>query len=150
MKKLLCSSLIALVMGISTSAMAENAELRATLETLNSNWNQALNSGKAAAVAELYTEHAVLSPGNGTTLSGRAAIEKLFQSFVDNGIHNHAIKIIDVGGNERQAYQVARWSANGAEKDGNKPVYGGILMSVIEKDASGKWLSRSHIWNMSN
>ncbi|HEY3326905.1 MAG TPA: SgcJ/EcaC family oxidoreductase [Novimethylophilus sp.] len=124
--------------------------IRSTIESINSTWNQALNSGNAAALAALYTEDAKLSPGNGNTLVGRAEIEKLFQSFIDNGVHNHAIEIIEVGGNDRLAYQVARWSANGAEKDGRTPSFGGILMSVLEKQANGTWLSRSHVWNASN
>lgn len=125
-------------------------DTRSTIESINSTWNQALNGGNAAALAALYAEDAKLSPGNGQTLIGRAEIEKLFQSFIDNGVHNHAIDIIEVGGNDHLAYQVARWSANGAETDGKTPAFGGILMGVLEKQANGTWLARSHIWNISN
>ena len=152
MTKLLRSTLLsfAITATIVPSANAGDTGLRSTLEQLNANWNQALNSGNAAAVAALYTEQATLSPGNGQTLVGRAAIEQLFKSFVDNGVHNHTIEIVDVGGDSRMAYQVAKWSANGAEKDGKKPSFGGILMSVFERRADGKWLARSHVWNMAN
>ncbi len=122
----------------------------ATLEFLNATWNQALNSGNTQGLANLYAENATVSPGNGQTLVGRVEIEKLFKSFVDNGVHNHTIEIIDAGGDDRILYQVARWSANGAEQDGKKPSFGGILTSVAEKGADGKWLTRSHVWNVSN
>lgn len=152
MNKLLRSTLLSFAFSaaIVPTAQAGDNGIRATLEQLNASWNQALNSGNAAALAALYTEQATLSPGNGQTLVGRSAIEQLFRSFVDNGVHNHAIEIVDAGGDERVAYQVARWSANGAEKDGKKPAFGGILMSVFEKGSDGKWLARSHVWNMAN
>lgn len=118
-----------------------------TLEALNSTWNQALNSGDTHALANLYAENATLSPGNGLALVGRAKIEQLFKSFVDNGVHNHTIEIVEAGGNENVLYQVAKWNANGAVQDGKTPSFGGITMSVFEKGADGKWLVRSHVWN---
>lgn len=152
MKKLLRNSLmtIAMAVAIAQPARADDAGIKSTLVQFNSAWNQALNSGNAAAVAALYIEQATLSPGNGQTLVGRSEIEKLFQSFVDNGVHNHTIEIVEAGGNDRLLFQVAKWSANGAEKDGKKPAFGGILISVFEKGDDGLWLARSHVWNMAN
>jgi uncharacterized protein (TIGR02246 family) len=121
-----------------------------TLASLNSSWNQALNSGDTKALAKLYAENATLSPGDGQTLIGRVEIEKLFKSFVDHGVHNHTIEIVDAGGDDHILYQVARWNANGAEQDGKTPSFGGILMSVFEQGGDGQWLVRSHVWNVSN
>ena len=152
MNKLLRSTLLSCVLAatIVPAAQAGDPGIRTTLDKINAAWNQALNSGNAAGVAALYAEQATLSPGNGQTLAGRSAIEKLFQSFVDNGVHNHRIEIVEAGGDDRLLYQVAKWNANGAEKDGKKPAFGGILMSVYEKDSNGQWLARSHVWNMAN
>lgn len=152
MNKLLRNTLLSFAFSAAVVPAAQAAEssVRSTIEQLNAAWNQALNSGNAMAVAALYTEQATLSPGNGQTLVGRAEIEKLFESFITNGVHNHAIEIVEAGGGDRLAYQVARWSANGAEKDGKKPAFGGILMSVVEKGNDGRWLTRSHVWNLSN
>lgn len=124
--------------------------INATLESLNSAWNQALNSGNTHALAHLYAENAMLSPGNGQTLVGRVEIEGLFKSFVDNGVHNHTLEIVTAGGDDQVLYQVARWHANGAEKDGVLPSFGGVTMSVFEKGVDGRWLARSHVWNVSN
>jgi uncharacterized protein (TIGR02246 family) len=122
--------------------------MKATMESLNATWNAAFNSGNAAAVAALYTEQATLSPGNGQTLIGRSAIEQLFKSFIDSGVHQHSIEVIDAYGNDVLVYQVAKWNAYGAEVDGSSPSFGGILMSVAEKDATGVWKTRSHVWNV--
>ncbi|HQR50392.1 MAG TPA: SgcJ/EcaC family oxidoreductase [Methylophilaceae bacterium] len=119
-----------------------------TIASLNSTWNQTFNRGDAAALARLYAENATLSPGNGQTLLGRAEIEKLFQSFVDGGVHQHTIDIVSTGGDEQVMFQVAKWNAHGAAQDGNTPSFGGILMSAFEKGADGQWLVRSHVWNM--
>ena len=61
---------------------------RSIIEAANIEWNKALNSGNVKGLAALYTENAILSPGNGVTLVGPAEIEGLFKSFVDAGVHN--------------------------------------------------------------
>jgi uncharacterized protein (TIGR02246 family) len=141
---------MALALGIVNSAQAGEVSVRAIAETANSTWNQALNSGNAAVLAKLYSENATVSPGNGQTLIGRTEIENLFKSFVLNGVHNHKIDIVDVNGNGNLIYQVAKWSAQGAESNGSKPSFGGILMSVLEKNPDGNWQIRSHVWNAAN
>jgi uncharacterized protein (TIGR02246 family) len=120
---------------------------RLIIEAANAEWNKALNSGNVKGLAALYTENAILSPGNGVTLVGRAEIENLFKGFVDGGVHNHTLEIIEVGGSDKMIYQVARWSAQGAEANGETPSFGGITTSVLEQSADGNWLARTHVWN---
>lgn len=127
-----------------------NEQLRSEIQSVNDKWNSAFNSGDANAVAALYAEDARLSPGDGRVLTGRAAIENLFQSFIDNGVHNHTIEIIETHGDGNVAYEVAKWSANGAEKDGQKPTFGGILVHVFHRGDDGNWKSQTHIWNAAN
>lgn len=128
---------------LSGSAWAD----RATVEKLNAEWDKTFNSGNAAALAALYHEKATVSPGNGKVVAGRAGIEKVFKGFFEAGAHNHKIDVVDVRGNDKLLHQVARWSANGAEKDGKKPTWNGVLSSTFEKGATGKWQAVSHVWN---
>ena len=121
---------------------------RLIIEAANAEWNKALNSGKVKDLAALYTENAILSPGNGNTLVGRSEIENLFKSFVDAGVHNHTLEIIEVGGSDKLIYQVARWSAQGAEANGETPSFGGVTTSVLELSTDGNWLASTHIWNV--
>ncbi len=121
---------------------------RSIIEAANAEWNKALNSGNVKELAALYTENATLSPGNGVTLVGRAEIEGLFKSFVDAGVHNHTLEIVEVGGSDKMIYQVARWNAEGAEANGETPSFGGITTSVLEQSSDGNWLARTHIWNV--
>jgi uncharacterized protein (TIGR02246 family) len=122
--------------------------IRLIIEAANTEWNKALNSGNVKGLAALYTENATLSPGDGKTLVGRAEIENLFKGFVDGGVHNHALEVIEVGGADKMIYQVAKWSAQGAEANGKKPSFGGITTSILEQNLDGNWLARTHIWNV--
>lgn len=152
MKNLLHYSLMPLTFafGSTDAAGAGVNQPKSIAEAANSAWNQALNSRNATALAALYAEGAIVSPGDGKTLVGRADIENLFKSFIDNGVHGHTIDIIDTSGSGNLIQQVARWDAKGAETDGKTPHFGGILTSVLEKNPDGKWLIRSHIWNVAN
>lgn len=119
---------------------------RTILETANATWDAAFNRGDAAALAALYVDDARLSPGNGEVISGREAIGNLFRGFIDNGVRNHAISIVDVGGSADLVHQVASWRAE-ALADGKTVHFGGILTSVLEKQPDGSWRVRSHVWN---
>jgi len=121
---------------------------RSIIEAANAKWNKALNSGNVKELAALYTEKATLSPGNGKTLVGRAEIENLFKGFVDGGVHNHTLEIIEVGGTDKMIYQVAKWKAQGAKANGETPSFGGITTSVLEQGSDGNWLTRAHVWNV--
>jgi uncharacterized protein (TIGR02246 family) len=117
---------------------------KSIIESANSVWNKALNSGNIKALASLYAENATVSPGNGITLAGRSEIEALFNGFVENGVHNHTLEIIEFGGSDKVIYQISKWHANGAESSS----FGGITMSVLEQSSDGQWHTNSHVWNM--
>lgn len=147
MKKLLTAVLI--YMSFSGLALAENMAAKVA-ETANATWNKTFNSADSAALANLYAEDATLSPGNGAVLNGRKEIAGLFQSFFDNGVHNHQIKVINTYAQGDQVVQLSHWQADGADAEGNKVTFGGILISVLEKNNEGKWVVRSHVWNMAS
>ena len=98
---------------VSSSFVSADIEIndRQLVEQLNQNWNNLFNSGDAHAVAQLYSETAILSPGNCQALNGRVEIETLFKSFVDNGVHAHQITVIDSFRDGNTLYQISNWSA---------------------------------------
>jgi len=118
--------------------------IKSIIESANLAWNKALNSGSVKTLAGLYSDNAIISPGNGMALTGGDEIEKLFMEFVKNGVHNHTLEIIEIGGSDKVIYQVSKWNANGAELSS----FGGITMSVLEQYSDGKWLINSHVWNV--
>ena len=152
MKSLIKTTLAIIAFSLVTtvSAIAEEVTAKTTVEALNNSWNKAFNNSDAGLLASLYAENAVLSAGNGKVLSGRAEIESLFKSFFVAGLKNHQLEIVAVDGDDKTLYQVAKWSATGAEKDGVTATYSGITTSIFKKDTNGKWVARTHIWNAGN
>ena len=142
--------LVASTLIVACSQKTEEAKVNPanTIEAANAKWNKALNSGNVKELAALYTENATLSPGYGKTLVGRSEIEHLFKGFVDGGVHNHTLEIIEVGGTGKMIYQVAKWKAQGAEANGKTPSFGGIATSVLQQGSDGNWHTRTHIWNV--
>jgi len=130
--------------------VAGDSNIKSIVESANTAWNQALNTGNAKALSNQYVENATLSPGDGKVLVGRTEIESLFKSFVANGVHNHTLEVVNVGGSGNMIYQISKWSANGAEANGKVPAFGGITTSVLIKGADGKWLTQSQVWNVAN
>jgi uncharacterized protein (TIGR02246 family) len=127
-------------------SFAQKDDARAVAEAANDAFNKAFNNGDAKGLAKLYSEEATVSPGDGSAVEGRAAIEKLFTGIIGQGVHNHTIKVVEVRRNGDVAYEVAKWQASGAEKDGKTPQYSGALLKVWHRD-HGTWLSTSHVWN---
>jgi uncharacterized protein (TIGR02246 family) len=146
---ILCMA-IALIVNSNSLHADNSSDERSVIESLNSKWNEAFNSGKPESVSELYDQRAVLSPGNGEVLVGKTAIEGLFRSFIDNGVHNHTIEIIDTHYDGNTMYEVSKWSAQGLEENGKKPVFGGIFVNIFHVDDNGEWKSHLHTWNLSN
>jgi uncharacterized protein (TIGR02246 family) len=119
-------------------------------KSINVEWNKRFNDGDSEGLAKLYSEDAILSPGNGAVLSGREAVKELFKSFIDNGVSNHQIETVNVYQQGDQIVQVANWQAQGSNEKGEVVTFGGVLMSVLVKTSGGEWVTQSHIWNMAN
>jgi len=119
-------------------------------EKLNQSWNTLFNSGDAKAVAQLYSDTAILSPGNGQVLKGQREVEMLFQSYVDGGVHSHAIEVVDSYREGNTLYQVSNWSALGREADGVTPTFGGVVTLISKLNEQGEWKLQLHSWNVAN
>lgn len=115
--------------------------------SLVAQWNAAFNKADSAALANLYAEEASLSPGNGEVLKGREAIQSLFQGFMDAGVIEHAITVIEAKQSGNTLRILANWSAHIDKEDGTRVELGGILLNVLEQDEAGQWSSVSHVWN---
>ena len=87
MKSLFKNTLAIITFSLVTTsiAFAEEMTAQTTVEALNNTWNKAFNNSDASSLASLYAENAVLSPGNGKVLTGRAEIQNLFKSFFEAG-----------------------------------------------------------------
>lgn len=149
MKKLsLCCYVLVWIFTSFGTAFADGVDLRKTVESLNAQWNDAFNNGDTKALASLYADDATIAPRNGKLITGRANIESFFAKGVAAGIHNHAIEIVELVGGGDFIHETAEWSASGAEKDGVKPSFGGVLGIVFRQDGNNDWRIQTHIWNL--
>jgi len=117
-------------------------------EQLNQQWNTLFNQGDSLAVAALYSETALVSPGNGEIIKGQTAIATLFQGFIEGGVHNHTIEVVESYRYNDTLYQVAKWQASGQAQEGVTPVFGGIVTLISQRNVHGEWVLQVHTWNM--
>ncbi|MDO9051527.1 MAG: DUF4440 domain-containing protein [Methylotenera sp.] len=152
MKTLIKSTLAIITFGLILSANTYAGEVnaKAEVETLNKSWNQAFNNANAGLLASMYSDNALVSPGNGKLLNGPKDIENLFKSYFEAGLKNHKLEIVSAVVVDKTLHQVAKWSASGADKDGAQVTYRGITTSLYQRDLNGKWVAHSHIWNAGN
>lgn len=116
------------------------------IDEANAAWNAAFNKGDARALGAMYDEKVVLSPGNGTTITGRADVEKFYKGLFDAGFRDHTIDVVRANRVGNLIYQTANWTAV-AEKDGKKTPYKGVVLKVLTKGADGKWRTTAQTWN---
>lgn len=110
-------------------------------------WNTAFNLGNAGELAELYADDATVSPGNGKVLNSSEEITGLFESFFEMGLQNHTIEPINIYNDGDQVVQLAEWSAELIDSNGENQQVGGVLMTVLSPEGED-WQVQSHIWNM--
>lgn len=149
MKKLV-KWLTAATMVAALAACGEQSAVDANevIDDANTSWNKAFNAQDIEALSNMYIEQATLSAGDGKVLAGREQIAGLFQSFFDNGLHNHQITSIASYSSKGQISQLANWSADVENETGETVTYQGVLMTVLQKNADDEWQVASHIWNM--
>jgi uncharacterized protein (TIGR02246 family) len=142
-------ALLLMIFSLSSYAESEVGNLQLA-KKLNQTWDQSFNKSDAKAIVALYSETAVVSPGNGQVLKGQEAIENLFQSFLDNDVHSHSIDVVEVYRDGDTLYQVSNWQASGKEQDGVIPTFGGVVTLVSKLNEQGEWKLQVHSWNMKN
>jgi uncharacterized protein (TIGR02246 family) len=129
--------------GIPSIVSAQNAAVKAAIDAANKKFGAAVTAGNAAGVAGLYTDDAMVLPPNGETVTGRPAIEKLFQALVAAGIKEITLTAKEVESHGDAATEIGMYSV----KDGTgKEIDRGKYM-VSWKKVQGQWKLHRDIWN---
>lgn len=118
------------------------------VQQANEKWNQALNGGQLEQLVALYDDAATVSPGNGALIEGKDGIKSLFAGFIEGKVHNHQIETKSVIADGDQISQVGYWNAEGFDAEQNPIAFGGVLVTVLQKNDEGEWEIQSHVWNM--
>ncbi len=122
---------------------AQNAAVKAAIDANNKKFGAAIAAGNPAGVAGLYTDDAMVLPPNGEAMSGRPAIEKLFQALVAAGIKEITLTAQEVEAHGDVATELGAYSVkDGAGKEIDRGKY-----IVVWKRVQGQWKLHRDIWN---
>jgi uncharacterized protein (TIGR02246 family) len=135
---------LVLAAAVAAAQAQESADLKAALEANNAEWLQAYNSQNADALAQMYTEDAVLIAAGEQPIRGADAIHAYWQTDVQD-YSDHTWEILEVRGEDDLAYQIAEWTV--AERSGGA-TYSGNTVRILERQADGQWLTRLHMFSV--
>ena len=148
---------ILLVVGVplvATSASARDDDVRAAINAANAKMVADYAAGDSKALAQAYTEDALMLPPDATRVVGYSAIEALWKSWIDAGIKNLTLKSTDVDSNGDLAYEVGEFtlqvpfkSQNSSTDEGNPSTASGNYLVVWKRGADGVWRLKVHTWN---
>ena len=122
-----------------------NAAVRAAIEAANKKFMDGAAKRDAALIASAYTVDAEAFPANSGVVTGRPALQKLWQSVLDSGIAAIELKTVEVESSGPFAYEVGNFTLK--TKDGKAADQGKYV--VVWKQISGQWFLHRDIWTTS-
>ena len=131
-----------LLAGLLMPAAAHAASLNEQVKAAYATYDATFNSDNARALAQLYTENALLLPPSHDVIKGRAGIRKFFAGLFAAGVHDHKLELIYANGQGGVIVAAARWSAKA--EDGSS--LGGIAVHEFVRQG-GKLKLKLHTFN---
>ena len=119
--------------------------LRAAVEAGVKQFMAAFNRADAAGLAAMYTANAQVFPPNSDIVTGREAIQKLWQGVMDSGIKGLTIATLEVQGSGDMGYEVGKYTLMG---EGGKVLDTGKYIIIFKRE-NGQWKLHRDIWNTS-
>ena len=124
------------------------SELRAEMEAANATFLAAYNSQDGTAFKGMYTLDAMLLPPSAQPLIGADAIGAFWADRIKDGKRkNPTFEIVSVWADGRYAYQIARYTVDVVNDQGETVKAAGNTVRIFEKQAGGKWLTKVDIFN---
>jgi ketosteroid isomerase-like protein len=130
------------------AAHAYGSGLRAEMEAANAAFLAAYNRQDATGLKGMYTPDATLLPPGTQPLVGADAIGAFWADRIKDGKReNHTLEIVSVWADGRYAYQIARYTVEAVNDDGETVKATGNTVRIFERQPGGKWLTKVHIFN---
>ncbi len=124
------------------------SNIQSAISAINAKFDLAFNTKNAADIGQLYAENAVVLPAPaGTTVKGRQAVVDFFTGLIEAGVIDHQLTLVDAVEDGNLSYQVGLWAGAMVDAQGGRQTFGGNVHLVYRKQADGKWLAVTHIWN---
>lgn len=125
--------------------MNSSTEIHEAIVTADEKFMTTYSRGDAAGMAALYTENGQLMPPNSDFVTGRPAIQTIFQAFMDMGIKAIKLETVETEGYGDTAFEVGRFTLEG---EGGQVLDQGKYI-VIWKQVAGQWKLHRDIFNSS-
>lgn len=121
--------------------------VRDTLAALANEFSLAYMAGDAAAMTALYTDDAVIFPGNAEFIQGHDPIEQYWTLPEGRRITHHQITPVEVEISGSMASDFGHYEVSG-ENDGEPwgPAYGKYVI-VWKRGDDGRWRMHLDMWN---
>ena len=121
--------------------------LKAAIDAQNAKWVQEFSSGDAAALAQLYTPQARVLPAGGPMATGRAEIQKMYESMVKSGLKNFSLQTVSLQSFGQYAREIGRFTVDAPGSNGATTHVEGKYVVIWRHERSG-WMLDTDIWNM--
>lgn len=149
MRKTLTLAALAGFLAASTAGAQTDDETKAAIEAQVTKFEQAYNSGDAAAMAELYTEDAAVLPPGSARQDGREAIQGVWSGAMDQGLQDIDLTVVEVHAAGDMATEVGTFTATAPAGEGaGRTDVGGKYMVLWQRGDDGAWRLHRDIWNM--
>lgn len=125
--------------------MTQSNMVRNAIAAADGAFGAAVSRGDAAGVAALYTEDGQLLPPNSDFVTGRQAIQTVFQGLMDAGIKGAKLESVEVEAYGDTAMEVGKYTLQG---EGGQVLDRGKYI-VIWKRVEGQWRLHRDIFNSS-
>ncbi len=137
---------VAILAVASVSAHAEE-DFKQIVEGQYAAFDKAFNKQDADAIAELYTNDALLLPSSHEVIE-QDGIAKFFEGLFEAGITDHKIELIEiVEARDGSIIAAGRWHVTAPGEDGEPTEVNGLLTHVFKEQENGNYLARLHIFN---
>lgn len=144
MKSMTLYTISLLAGSLSIAALANTDDSDVAIKANLLSWAYAFNTGNAAAISELYTDDAVIMPPTDETVINKPSIQQYWEEALPGELKNFRIDPVKLTIEGDTAYEASIWSAT--RIDNNRSV-GGNVMTVMERQADGRWKTRLQSWN---
>ena len=108
----------------------------------------AFNAGDAAGVAALYTEDAVIMAPDTPRMDGRAAVQGLWQGFIDAGVTGLDLVTSEVEEFGDTANELGTFTLTAPDGEGGTVTLNGKYIVVWKRADGGDWHLDWDIWNL--
>lgn len=144
-------TILAVLLLFAAGCNAPAKEKLATAEELsqvNRDFAKALNAKDAAAAANCYAPDAVVLPPGQPNVTGREAIQKYWQGFLDGaGFVDASVSTVATGSNGDTGYEIGTADLHLKGPDGKTVTEKIKYTIVLKRNAEGKWLQTYDMWN---